>query len=145
MSQNANELRRLAEAADGTRAKELYVVIENGKLALKKDKPAGDHAIIKTDWRSGGLRPSAASVLQVGGKPVSETADAVFTSQSAVEKFVLPYYMRMQSPEDLVKSVKDFYAANVIALYHEPESQIEKKKAGFHALFDDGTTKFIQP
>src|SRR5687768_4352356 len=147
----ANDLRRFAEAADSTRDEELFFVVKNNELVPAKERPAsGDYLIVRTDSRGRGLRAGPDVALSVSGTRgiIPSTADAAFTTQSAFEKFVLPYYIRSRSPQELIDSFRKVYEEDVVCVYHELTSETltipKMTPAGeFHALYRDGTDMFI--
>jgi hypothetical protein len=147
VSHTANDLRQLAEEADGTRAKDLYIVIRKGELDLQTEKPAAGEAFVKvhTGWRRGGLRATAQ--LRVVKVDIPKTADAVFSSQSAIEKFVIPYYSRSRTPTELQELLRKLYRQGKVAAFHLPGSIIdaagEKLEAGLHLVDENSMTTFI--
>ena len=148
--QTANDLRKLAEAADGARDKDVYVVVKDGSLELVDKQPAtGDYATIRTPWGKGKGMTGGAE-LSVAGAEISTTADAVFASQSAFEKFVLPYYARMKHPADLTADLQKYYADEVICVFHEPGSIIQRgatqpaTQSGLYAVTKSGP-RFMGP
>ncbi len=137
----ANDLRRFAEAADGTRDKELFFVIENGSFKQVERAPeSGEYLTVKTEWKTGGLRGT--NKLQIVGGEILDKADAAFTSQSSLEKFVLPYYARSRSINELMVSMGKFYADDVICVYHEPGSD-SRAVSRFHTLTAGGVNEII--
>ena len=70
-----------------------------------------------------GLRGSGEIGITYNGKhiPVGQ-ADAAFFTQSAVEKFVLPYYTRMKTPGQITALRTKLYAAEVVVALHDPPS-----------------------
>jgi hypothetical protein len=98
---NAHQLRMLADYAESLRGRDgdpIYIVPgeHGGVTALTGvDKPADTLFTVDTfDVGSGRLKPSAVTFSVAGQDPVqlADEFDAVFWSESAVEKFVLPYY-----------------------------------------------------
>jgi hypothetical protein len=85
----------------------------------------------------------------IDGKPYGagtelDKADAVFTSQSAIEKFVLPYYQRFSTPDQLNEIAKKLFGdRSVAAGHHLPGSSYGTDK--IHAVtLDSGVPKFIE-
>ena len=119
----ANELRRLVEGLDGIRGKDLFVALKNGRLVLETERPtSGAFLIVRTEFSGGdGLRGTEA--LSVTNGNIPREADAAFTTQSAYEKFVLPYYARTRTPTELQAMKDTAYADDVGAIYHEPSSE----------------------
>lgn len=145
--QNANDLRRLAETADGTREKEWYVVVRERKLVLQKEMPdSGEYAIVRTGWNGDGMHGGSEVRLSVTGGNVPEEADALFSSQSAIEKFVVPYYVRSLPLSDLKTELEKFYAEGVIAVYHDPGSVTRPvDEIGLYAVPISGKNFFLGP
>ena len=123
----ANELRFLGETADGNRnVRQFLVVADDNKLAVVKQEELGDRqpvAEVVTASRGPGV-PGTAKVRvfwkgRVYGGKEFEEADALFVTQSAVEKFLLPYYMRFKSGAQ-VQAVENmlFNDPAVVAAYH---------------------------
>lgn len=105
---NANRLRWLAESADGKRdVPRLLVERENGDVDVidVAERKSSDKVLLEleTDSRGPGVDGSALIRVSVDGRifdPSSgqqDRADALFVTQSAIEKFLLPYYMRFKS------------------------------------------------
>lgn len=145
----ANDLRRLAESADGTRGVDLAVVLEGGKLkVVPKVQTSSPLFDVRTEFDASGpgLRGGAELQLNYGGhsQTIPPTADALFITQSAVEKFVLPYYVRFRSPAELVRSRQEFFAADVIGVCHLPGSVEETIRPGFKLItFRNGEFQII--
>ena len=134
---SANTLRFAGEVADSFReelaslvfdpaTKELEVVPAN-EVGKNKEELLR----IRTDFRGEGMRAPGLKVqLSLDGQtydqgkiPNFNEADAVFLTQSAVAKFLLPYYMRFKSPAQVQNlENKLFNNADVIAAYHIPGS-----------------------
>jgi len=105
----ANDLRLAAEKADGFRGIPMALVPDEKRgvtVVTEEEAKSGDKEIlveILTPFEGGGVRGDAKVKLLHDNKlyPTPEkpdtplaSADAVFVTQSAVEKFVLPYYIR---------------------------------------------------
>jgi hypothetical protein len=55
--------------------------------------------------------------------PELDIADAVFTSQSAVEKFVFPYYTRVRSPREVEAMARAMFDDDAnCAIIHKPST-----------------------
>ena len=131
----ANQLRELAEAADGTRKTRMYIVEGNKKHPVKADKNAGATTVlieVETDEKENFTPVTLNSdpVLDVytdeDGNEVTfkmSDCDAVFTTLSAVEKFLVPYYARMRTLKE-VQTMRDNFATSTItaAAFHLPSS-----------------------
>ena len=111
---SANDVRRLAEALDGFRGDPVRVVLRNGALRwlppgarpLPSDRELFDvqtHDAAPRRPRLGAVRLEP-RVVRPNGEAVDDVLDvfdALFWTEPAVSKFVLPYYMRFYSPEDV--------------------------------------------
>ena len=132
---SANQLRYLAEKADGMRAKALALVIDGNAVDVV---PADDKEIgrtktklldLNTPTRGDGVAGDAKIEIHWNGKSyggpntILNGADAVFVTQSAIEKFLLPYYMRFKSGAQ-VQALENslFNNKNVAAAIHIPPS-----------------------
>jgi hypothetical protein len=131
----ANDLRRVAEKADGLRGQPLGLVVDGDGfpdvIPVEEAHKSGRTVLleIETPLVGDGMRGDAKMLVTLngatyGGKGTDlETADAVFTSQAAVLKFVLPYYVRFKSGEELQElQDKLFKDKHVIAAVHLPTS-----------------------
>ena len=128
---NSQDLTRWAETADGTRDKELYLVENGGKYEVKKavDNQAGDKEIMKlyTGANLQRQRPR----IEVNGVDITaklQESDAIFWTQSAVEKFLWPYYHSHRLFDDPILQpdvVYQRYMANdaIIAILHVAPSR----------------------
>lgn len=111
----ANDVRRLAEALDGNRDAPVLVVLREGKLRWLPEgvKPqAGDQELftVQTDNANPGRKQLEAVRLSppvnLPGKAdetddVVQAFDALFWTEAAVTKFVLPYYLRFYTPQEV--------------------------------------------
>lgn len=132
----ANELRWAGEAADGERDKDFGLVEDGDKLVLvaadDSDRyPTSIH--VKTEsGGEGGLKGEPELRLYYKGRvidpwpdPKGPQPDAIFLTQSAVEKFVLPFYTRVMDPANIDKLQTRLYKKNVIAAVHIPPSSTD--------------------
>lgn len=138
----ANELRALAEASDAIRGEEAWV-IENPKhgdanaprfLVVTKKQAELDHAkpLMRlhtddlpdmVDRRKIRLTPDRKVVFVNGNALDLNECDAIFTSLSAVEKFVVPYYARLRPLEECERMRRRFATdASAVAFVHLPGS-----------------------
>ncbi|MEO5902943.1 MAG: hypothetical protein ABIQ55_02910 [Gemmatimonadaceae bacterium] len=151
---SATDLRRIAENADGTRGEDVYIEVGPGVIKRIAKPPAGRQPaagrtviVARTEWNGNGLQ--ATGKISVSGckDKVPKSADAVFTSQSSFEKFVLPYYVRTKPLPELKKMLSRFYRKGVVCIYHEPESIVNStrgtKGSGLRILFADGSVSII--
>jgi hypothetical protein len=49
---------------------------------------------------------------------IDSDVDALFLSPSAVEKFLIPYYARLESPDELNKIMEAVESPDVVAIVH---------------------------
>lgn len=129
-SMSANQLRWLAEAADGLRGEEAYLVEQqDGTLAVKRALAVSptDKRLMQLDtaWRGAGMRGDAQVRILWNGRIYDPTPrdmpspDALFVTQSAVEKFLLPYYMRFLSAAQVQALENKLYnSPGVAAAFH---------------------------
>ncbi|MDQ2890847.1 MAG: hypothetical protein M3R65_09920 [Gemmatimonadota bacterium] len=129
----ANDLRALAEAADGVRDRPAYVVWGPDGPELKAEPPSASADVI-FECATSNIVPNRAKLrsmtidppmVTTGGAAVTDLAtlhDAMFWSEAAVEKFVLPYYIRSGGPELAERIRKAFNHPSVIAIAHLPDS-----------------------
>lgn len=86
-----------AESADGVRDKELALVLtESGEYVVKEEQ-AGDEVVLRMYTPSitpNRMKPAEITFQAPGCEKVriDELADALFWTESAVEKFLFPYY-----------------------------------------------------
>jgi hypothetical protein len=138
-SVNASDLRAYAEAAHGQRDKPLVLVRRQGKKKpVLVDVPAGstDEEILEVNTPSNTIKakPALRVFLQTPSmsrpKEVSD-CDAVFWSESSIDKFMFPYYfLRLMTPEDTV-ILRDAYlggsvAPEILGFLHYPPSRPER-------------------
>ncbi|HEY8309798.1 MAG TPA: hypothetical protein VIG47_04545 [Gemmatimonadaceae bacterium] len=129
----ANDLRALAEAADGARDKPAYVVWGDDGPELKTERPPASTEVI-FECATNNVVPNRAKlhsitldppVVTSHGKTVTDIVtryDAMFWSEAALEKFVLPYYLGSGKPELVDRIRKAFNHASVVAIMHLPDS-----------------------
>ena len=132
----ATQFRELAEEADGRRGANTALAFEfdpterKWTLVEASGSSAPNVPLILTDHEPGGLKgPPPVVSLNINGEnrtvpsPGGFLPDAIFLSQSAVEKFVLPYYANSQTPEWLVAKKEELFGENVVAVIHIPPSR----------------------
>src|SRR5438067_3974933 len=123
---SANDLRWLGEKADGFRGKEFRLVWTGTELLLLEpsDPRAADSPIsVEAPIEGRGLLGGATvdinyNKVRVGPDPAQEAPDAIFLTQSAVAKFVFPYYTRMQTPLQIQDLKERLFAPNIVAVTH---------------------------
>ena len=133
---DANRLRRLAEKADGLRDRPLKVITDGyGGVDVVEINEPGTPCLIDVVTPTEGPGVAGRGKITVhwhessqvgrnGGSECSlDGADAVFVSQSAIEKLLLPYYMRFKNGAE-VQQLQDLLFKNdkVLAAIHFPPS-----------------------
>jgi|GEM_PF-2000977 hypothetical protein len=96
---NAEQLRQLTDAAAGHRGGDPYWIVYGGQdpLTVMQASIAPPDAVFGVQTRDvDPNRPAVSDVVMICGESVTanlaQEYDAVFWSEAAVEKFVLPYY-----------------------------------------------------
>lgn len=129
-TQTADSLRWIGEAADGIRDTPCAIVWNSeDKLevvdALKVGSQATLGVTVLTPSNGSGMHHDKPVEIVYDGKNIllDPKIDAIFLTQSAVEKFVLPYYTRMQTLEwTIAKRDELFKDPNVVAAVHASPS-----------------------
>ncbi|MBL0890042.1 MAG: hypothetical protein IBJ19_05465 [Gemmatimonadaceae bacterium] len=136
----ANDLRRVAEAADGMRGA-TYTLSANaplrdggtglGLVPVDPKAPTAPGEIrVTTPLKAPGKpRPKAVFVQHPGtGEMIyvdTEKFDAVFWGEAAIEKFLVPYYVRFQS-EGFMQTLREAITnEEIIAVAHEWPSFVD--------------------
>lgn len=136
----ANDLRRVAEAADGMRGA-TYTLSANaplrdggtglGLVPVDPKAPTAPGEIrVTTPLKAPGKpRPKAVFVQHPGtGEMIyvdTEKFDAVFWGEAAIEKFLVPYYVRFQS-EGFMQTLREAITnEEIIAVAHEFPSIVD--------------------
>jgi hypothetical protein len=132
----ANQLRALAEKADGYRNEQLSVVLRQNGSGTTVEVVKGSEKLA-TDKELFGLGTNDNSLLAPAGtsiivktpngfqKECVGIGDALFWSRAAVEKFVLPYYAGFKTPEELQAMMDAISAPDIIVAIHAQPSNIE--------------------
>jgi hypothetical protein len=157
----ANNLRALAEAADGVRKRKAYIVHNPGdpdnplrvaekpgtttiviELLTEDNQKPRKHVVLDSTPK---LKPTMPPPNQEGKEITIKDADAVFTSLSAVEKFLVPYYSHMK-PLDQVVAMREKFAASEVetAAFHLPSSYEGLAVAG-GIVFATATPDGLEP
>ena len=123
----ANELRFLGETADGNRGVHQFLVVnDENELAVVKQQDVGDLQVlaeVTAVSRGPGIAGDAKIRVYWNGRVYGgdqfKDADALFVTQSAIEKFLLPYYIRFKSAAQ-VQALENmlFNDRGVVAAYH---------------------------
>ena len=129
----ANDLRFAGEEADSIRGEPAFLVVDDqGKPhVVAKSELGSRHPLLElfTEPRGDGMKADVKVQFIVNGKPFTkpiprlDQADAVFLTQSAVAKFILPYYMRFKTGNQVGALENSlFNPKDVIAAFHIPGS-----------------------
>lgn len=131
----ASELRRLAEAADGIRDQPAYLVWGAQGPEVKTTLGKDDELIVECETKNSvQSRPAFKTitldppVVDRDGKPVTHVAgqyDAMFWSEAAVEKFVVPYYAQFNTAHHIARIMTAFNHPASIGMIHPPLSDIK--------------------
>lgn len=124
---SADQLRWLGEEADGRRQEDLaLVVVEDRLMLLPTSDRRATNVIAKVQTPlegEGGMAGGGRIGISYNGRALEvQGADAAFFSQSAVEKFVLPYYTRVASPAQIQALKNKLFAKGVVIAIHDPPS-----------------------
>jgi hypothetical protein len=130
---SATRLRELAEAADGLRGVPLKLAFVDGdyRIVDANARTADDRTIpvatastkdpdsVKVEDIAITPAPKIAPDAS-GNTKVSQVFDALFWSESAVEKFLIPYYARLKDTRFLDQLRRDFRDKSVYMIGHLP-------------------------
>lgn len=136
----AQELRLMAEAADGMRGEDLVLISKNRDdgsgvvldVIPEKDLDSALHKELlkcRTDLKVG--NPPTIEHIKIKAKDnqkeesLLDRCDALFWTESAVEKFVIPYYVGVLGLHSTVEVWRAFDDPKVYALAHLPRSVME--------------------
>ncbi|MEO8621151.1 MAG: hypothetical protein ABI625_08800 [bacterium] len=136
----ANDLRRLAEAADNCDNRTVHaVVLDADKFSVVPLSDVAGRPVVmqidnSSDMPAAGKngQTSEASIV-VNGTPLSLRTppldilpDCAFWGEAAMRKFVVPYYTREMTPEELADLWAAIRAPEVIAITHVCPSDYHK-------------------
>ena len=124
----------LAEQADGLRNEDLSLVVDkDGELRLRKGKLDGDDCDtkvkVKTTALKGRTEVNMVTLEPKGGTltplPPDQQFDAVFWTESSVDKFVWPYYRAHRLWDKHIDSVKNRFDTlkTAFAVAHQAPSK----------------------
>lgn len=145
MGINANDLRRLAETADGMRGVDVALIVRNKvpMVVTAGGEQPGDTVCFSmrtTDLNPAAERPDVVHVhLPIENKTIdlpsespddSKKYDALFWSESAIFKFVMPYYSHEMTPAEYTAMAKNLTDPSVVAAAHNPKSDTLALGAG---------------
>lgn len=123
----ANQLRRLAEWADGVRGETLQLIVDEEGARVEKVTdidavPPGAILLSTVDRNPLRKVPKYVDVIKpstgVAHRLDTSVYDAVCWSEAALEKFMLPYYVRFYSRKDFDTLRNAFCQGAVIAVAH---------------------------
>lgn len=127
---DSNQLRFLGEKADGYRDETVLLVTDGRTIDVVREADVHNRQVLaklQTETRGPGVAGDARARIRwkgrtYGGKDL-DGADALFVSQSAIQKFLLPYYMRFNSGAEVqALENKLFNDRRVAAAFHIPPS-----------------------
>jgi hypothetical protein len=133
---NARELRKLTESLAGVRGKPVFLVVRGGELAVVDEREDTDQLVLTCETPVDVQRTSQVNGVELTitttalGGPSTETQavqiekpfDALFFSESAVDKFVVNYYSGLFSPTEMERFLARYNQATVYAVAHLPKS-----------------------
>ena len=133
---NARLLRGIAEAAAGFRGKRAFLVErDDGTLAVVEPDGIGNAKVLLECSTPLDVvnRPNlvkmCVQVRRGTGTPVAREIDAkydaLFWTESSVEKFLLGYYSRLVPPQEIIEFLNSFNKEDVFAVAHLPKSVAE--------------------
>jgi hypothetical protein len=119
------QFRLMAECAEGTDLGRTQFVFDNGKLSVIEPGAALDTEILVTAENGGRLAQNTVSLQVLAGQSSTLTlksADAVFWSDAAVQKFLFPYIASCAGHEAALKLAQvqgawNFYPAREVTVY----------------------------
>lgn len=128
----AQDLAWLAEIADGRRDQNMVLYRRNGRLTVGPETEATRATAvlrIRTDSRKRRLE-------RIQDLAIHQDWDAIFLSESAVEKFLFPYYeaQRLLPPDRMEALRLQYYESDVLGIVH-----IWPSRPKFLVLQPDGT------
>jgi hypothetical protein len=151
--EDANELAWAAETADGLRDRTLFLVLdEDGHLRVREGKAGSDQEIRRI--RTESHQPNRRKVLEVNcevdgwGKPVrlpsAEHWDAVFWTESSIEKFLYPYYHAQRLWDEKMDWIREEFNEDpeAVAIAHQAPSN-SRIPGDSIALSTIGIARFI--
>jgi hypothetical protein len=139
----ANDLRRLAESADGQRGTLLQLDAERagGRMtrAPSNTEPPTGAILVKTPMKNPDRPiPARVDVIASGsGKSVTLDTlhyDSIFWGEAAAEKFLVPYYVRFCSEPEIAALREAIENGNVLAIAHVYPTFWEGIEEALHVL-----------
>ena len=125
---DARSLARIAEWVDGLRDQNLVVVYENGEWMVREEKPGDDtRAVLKSrkELDVPATQRQMKSKVTIRGLPLDDGVDALFWTESSIQKFFFPYYAahRIMTEQEYALLMAAYKKANLIAIAHVAPSQ----------------------
>jgi hypothetical protein len=123
----ANDLRRIAESADGTRSGPLELVSGANGLELRPilagQVPSDGAIIVETKDKASGRRKLTNVELTLESTGAKKSLpphqfDSVFWSEAAAEKFLVPYYVSFLSDADMTRLKDAIASPEIVAIAH---------------------------
>ena len=128
---DAREIAWWAETAHGFTGKDLKLVLtEDDKCVLKEQAGPSDQVLVEVS--SSNVVPNRLTRPKIEVQPpgcpkerVEEKGDALFWTESSIEKFLFPYYyaQRLLTDEEMADLKKSYANRKVVAFIHIPPSQ----------------------
>lgn len=131
---DASTLRKLAESADGQRNQDLAIFWDTANGVYRVAKRDANIGPKITDVRTALLQPARTTIpdmvqLKHADGTLHALApiyDAIFWSESSIEKFVIPYYTRLLSQTELAALWRAHASREVCAILHMEPSIYEE-------------------
>lgn len=125
---DARNLARIAEWVDGMRDQNLVVVQENGAWVVRPEQPGDDtKAVLKSrkELDVPSTQRKMASDVTIRGLRLDPEVDALFWTESAIQKFFFPYYAahRIMTEQDYALLIAAYKKADLVAIAHVAPSQ----------------------
>lgn len=138
---DARSLARIAEWVDGYRGETVVVVRENGHWVAVPERLAnGRQPVFRSRKELDHPQRRMDSRVTIDGVELEEEVDALFWTESAIQKFLEPYYAahRIQTPEEIADLKAAYAREDLVAIMHVAPSQ------GL-ALFEDELRVVVKP
>jgi hypothetical protein len=147
------QLRELAEKVQGNQHQDLGIRVDRNELVVEELDLNKEYVATIPMVPTLSKKPMKVLLdppVLIGDRPTAETditqtADAVFWSVAAVEKFLVPYYASFKRTGDAAQKLLDEFAkADVVAILHLPNSEPTTARDGakkFFALVAPGPEK----
>lgn len=130
---DARSLSRIAEWVDGFRGETVVVVRDNDEwVALPESQAGGREPVLRSRKELDRPARRMDSRVTIDGVELGPEVDALFWTESAIQKFLQPYYAahRIQTEAEIEGLRAAYDRDDLIAIMHVAPSQ-------GHALFED--------